>query len=196
VTPREVVERAYSVFARHGLPPVMSYCELCERPSDEKRLRAPLRVLSTFDVWSYVMNAIHHMGDERDFLHFAPRVLADVLLGEADDSDIGLYLGRFAYAGWRDWPDEERRVVRDALDVLWETCLSESPPMRTEDVLAGVANVLGAGPELAALLDAWAARTDPPAVAARAALAEPLDGGWWDDEDAHAQVLAWLRGQQ
>jgi hypothetical protein len=200
VTPEEVVERAYEVFARYDLPPVMDYCTACWSLEDEKRWHAPLRAMPRETFGQYVWDAIHHVGDATDFKHFAPRVLEDVLLGVANEP--GLYLHRFGLAGFTDWPEPERRAVLDVVDVIWERHLAgydAARPYPTDDVLGAVGDVLG---DLAGVLAAWGARTDRAAVANLAELVvrNPDSvlhgatlGGWWWDDLQQEQVVAWLR---
>lgn len=182
------VERAYAVFAAYGLPPVMGYCTHCDTAEYERRFHAPLRELTPDNVREYVWDAIHHTGDERDFLHFVPRVLEEIVSGRADD--VSLWCTRFPQAGWTAWSEEERKVVRDAFHVAWQRELAAYPgPYRVEELLSGLGIVLG---DLAPLLAAWAARTDEPAVLHRAELrGERLRDAYWED-GPKAQVEAWL----
>lgn len=204
MTVEEAVERAYKAFAHHGLPPVMEHCDHCFTPEDEARLHAPLRTLSDSDVFTVVAHAVHLLGDERDFRHFAPRVLADVVDGSATDETW--YLKKFRDAGFAGWPEAERRAVSDVLDAAWERRLATFDPTghEVEGLLCGIGHVLL---DLAPLLDAWGCRTDRVAVANLASSmvlnagtvtrGETPDGAWWDEDDlTTAQYAAWLRAPE
>lgn len=204
MTVEEAVERAYEAFAGYGLPPAMDRCDHCIGAEEEARLHRPVRSLSERQVFTYVSHALHLLGDARDFKHFAPRVLESVALG--DPVDEAWYLRKLRDAGVADWPEEERRAAADVLEAAWERRLAAFDPtgFEVEGLLCGIGHVLG---DLAPLLDAWGRRSDRVAVANLAAVmvsnaaaiagGEPLRDAWWEEEDeATAQVVAWLRAPE
>ena len=204
MTPEEAVERAYEAFAHCALPAVMEYCAHCITAEHEARLHAPLRELTEAEVFGYVADAVHLLGDANDVRHFAPRLLDIVVEGSATDETW--YLRKLRDGGFAEWPEAERRAVIDVLDAAWERRLATFDPtgFEVEGLLCGIGHVLL---DLAPLLYAWGHRTDRVAVANLAALmvldtgvvtrGESPSGAWWDDDDViTAQYVAWLRAPE
>jgi hypothetical protein len=143
-------------------------------------------------------------GDEDDFRHFLPRLLELW----ADDS-ISLLLpdsliNKLQFAGWSNWPKEEREVIMAFLVALWkDRLLSDISTDRLSDYFYAIAN---AARDLTPYLEAWRelSRESHAAVYHIAHFVIWHDGYiysgdlfQWDNQlIAARQVVEWLKGEE
>lgn len=116
---------AVATFARYPLRGSVAGCPCCVSTADHAELmRGDLR--------RYAFKAMTTWGDEVDFKHFLPVLLAE-LTPDADAGsghtvhggacDLQRLAGKLAYAHWHDWPQAEQRAVIACLQAWWLNCL-------------------------------------------------------------------------
>lgn len=195
------VEGLYAAFAAHPLRVWTEPCLHCVTREQEFALHAaPLRDLPADVVRPYAAHAMTTWGDEREFLHFLPRVLEIAVTGGFGWPDLQVLFAGLRRAGWHTWPRGERAAVEAFLLALWRSTLASFPSLHTaEDVLCAIAQ---AADDMTPYLDMWAADRGEAASrhlveivlwswqSERARLPSP----WWDDrEPQHDAVSGWLR---
>lgn len=134
VTALAEVDRAFS---EYSLRDSISYCDCCTDPQLIGRLLSvPRDDLSEDDVASVAGSLLYTIGDANDLKYFVPRFCRDTLVVPLYDIDS--VFGRFRRAGFDEWPDAERRAVRNFLSAAWKSAL-----------------VAGSRRNLSALTDPW-----------------------------------------
>ncbi len=118
---RRIVERLYEQFARYDRPTELWVCEQCAPEWTSAELgRVPLRTLSLMH-----LEAIHVMSlDDNDFRHFFPRLIELLLL---EDSPVFAFSLARLKGRTPSWLPEERDVVRELVDALWDRLLTSFP---------------------------------------------------------------------
>jgi hypothetical protein len=102
---------------------------------------------------------------------------------------------RLEAAGWHDWPDADRRLVDDVLDLWWATELQLEPgEPSVHDVLAALARL---HPPMIRWLDPWLRDLDGPGARHLVRMvADQLSSVRWAERpDRRAQVVAWTRSE-
>ncbi|MER7281488.1 hypothetical protein ABT369_44330 [Dactylosporangium sp. NPDC000244] len=161
---REALAPLYRICARYPLNPDMSYCRHCV-DEDEVRVlcEIPLEDLSAEQLRRFAWKAGGTWGDDRDWLHFVPRILELFALGALDDPTLlDKTLGRLktAVAGW---PADDQAAVRSYRFALWREFLASWPTaMAAEDMVEALS---GFEEDLQPYLDIWSAT--PTETAAR-----------------------------
>ncbi len=121
------IEQLYVTFAGYPLRRVVEGCPHCVSAADNQMLHAaPLRALPRKNLEKYAWKAMTTWGKVEDFKHFLPRLL-EVLV--ADDFNVVLeaFGGKFRYAGYAAWPDEERLAVAAFCMAWWRDLLATFP---------------------------------------------------------------------
>ncbi|GAA1535687.1 hypothetical protein GCM10009827_062520 [Dactylosporangium maewongense] len=126
-------------------------------------------------------------GDDRDWLHFAPRILELFALGAFDDPTLlDTTFGRLkmAVAGW---PAEDRAVVESFRFALWQDFLAAWPTaMAAEDMVVALS---GLGEDPQPYLEIWSAG---PSLAAARHLASFVAGYVVPVPDESRCIEAWM----
>lgn len=201
----DAVERVYTVFAGHPLPPVTAYCTHCVTAAEEAELhRYPLRELPVAVMTGFAADSLMTWGDLPDVKHLLPRMLELVATAAYGGfPDVETIVGVLARGKWTTWPADEQAAVRGFLHAWWADELARWPSRHgIESVLSAVAV---AEDDLAPYLAVWEAAADPAAVlhvadlvagnAARLTAGKPLGNPWLVERPAqNAQATAWLRG--
>lgn len=112
-------------------------CPCCVSPNDHAELRSG-------NLRRYAFKAMTTWGDETDFKHFLPVMLAE--LTPANDffprtvhegaCDLDCLASKLSYANWQQWPANEQQAVLECLQAWWRVCLSLLEQAFTE-LLAG-----------------------------------------------------------
>ncbi|MFY0523776.1 hypothetical protein ACN28I_11580 [Archangium gephyra] len=100
---------------------------------------------------------------ESDFKYFLPRILELFPFQELGAVSAELVAEKILYAGWKDWPDEERAAIRAYLEALWDLLLTRevgSLLVQAEEVLGWAVRLFD---DVGSLLSAWE-RTATPAA--------------------------------
>lgn len=113
--PRPPYIRAlYEAFADRTIPDRLSYCTYCDDEAYERSLHAPLETLDRALVGKYLADAIHHTGNEQDFLYFIPRILE---LEDVESLTFFFVLpDRLKSASFASWSEPRRCAVLRALE--------------------------------------------------------------------------------
>ncbi|WP_433605102.1 hypothetical protein ACQP2P_26440 [Dactylosporangium sp. CA-139114] len=161
---RQALAALYRICARYPLNPDMSYCRHCVDEDEVRVLQVvPLQDLSAGQLRRLAWKAGGTWGDERDWLHFAPRILELFALGAFDDPtllDKTLSRLKAAAAGWR---AEDRAAVEAYRFALWRDFLAGWPTaMAADDMVEALS---GFDEDLQPYLDIWSAT--PSTTAAR-----------------------------
>ena len=125
---REVVERAYSTFARYKKVSdfVGCACGTCVSAEENAAIHAkPLRDLAPSDLSPLMSSA---WVDTDDLKHFLPRLLDWVASGQPPDgykADRHAALATLTHygEGWTRWPQDEQRVIREFVKAWWMAVL-------------------------------------------------------------------------
>lgn len=108
------IEALYAAFADRRIPDRLTYCTYCDDEEYERALHGPLHALPRDLVGKYLADAIHHTGDEKDFLYFLPRVIE--LEGESSLTYFFVLPDRLASASFATWSEAQRNAVLRALE--------------------------------------------------------------------------------
>jgi hypothetical protein len=114
-----------TVFAKYPLRDDTDGCPCCVSAADHAELRSG-------NLGRYAFKAMTTWGNENDFKHFLPQLLAaltpaaDFYPGTVHDGacDLQCFANKLAYAQWQNWPAEEQQAVLDCLRAWWLVCLS------------------------------------------------------------------------
>ncbi len=110
------------VFAGYRLQQSIPYCDCCTDPELIGRLLSVSGGdLSEDDVASVAGSLLYTIGDANALKYFVPRFCRDTLV--IPIYDIDSVFARFRTAGFDDWPDIERRAVRNFLSAAWKSAL-------------------------------------------------------------------------
>ena len=186
----QVLATLYRICARYPLNPDMSYCRHCVGEDEIRVLcEIPLEDLSAEQLRRFAWKAGGTWGDDRDWLHFVPRILELFALGALDDPTLlGKTLGRLKTAA-AGWPAEDRAVVESYPFALWQDFLATWPTAMAADDMVEALNE--SAEDLQPYLDIWSAA--PVATAARhlasfvACYVVPV-------HDEYGRIEAWMAG--
>lgn len=86
----------------------------------------------------YLSKAISEWGTVKDFKRFLP-VILEQFLWHPDDNQFDLIIEKLMLAEWQQWSSDERVILEDFLDTLWDYSLSFYPtrallPHRTIEI--------------------------------------------------------------
>ena len=115
---RQVIERAYAVFARYPGGPLLdtsgSECTdgSVAREIAEMLEGRPLRLLADEDLKDFFFLAVQHVGELDHFKHYLPRVL-ELMLFERSSFAPDDLLPRLREMSVETWPIGERELLRD-----------------------------------------------------------------------------------
>ena len=201
---RDAIEKLYATFATYPLRENTDACPCCHSEHDERRLHAkPLRMLDANDLREFVQGALHVWGGVEDFKHFLPRIFELAVEDSAEFADAQIAVGKLKYCEWWNWPQAERKAIRQFLDAVWSGALDMEPNFSSarelDDWMCGIALAEnGVGRCLAT----WEAATSENAALNLASLivntglGEPnsTPSGYWNDcPESYAEVSGWLR---
>lgn len=113
------------VFAKYPLRSDTDGCPCCVSADDHAELQSG-------NLRRYASKAMTTWGNEADFKHFLPAILAALTSdssyypGTVHDGacDLQCFANKLAYAHWQNWPVEEQRAVLECLRAWWLVCLS------------------------------------------------------------------------
>jgi len=165
----DAVENLYRVFASYPLRTDIPACSCCTTAEEITGLTsAPLRKLGEEQLDHFAFKATTTWGDLEDYKHFLPRILE--LAGEPGKSfelgfEMWIIAGKLKDNGWTGWPAPEREALGTWFMALWEDILSRyRPGWDGHDDIDFLEHATGAIDDLSPFLDAWAARSDLPAL--------------------------------
>lgn len=135
---QQAIERLYTVFARYSLRRVVEGCPHCVYAADNGMLHAaPLRALPRENLKKYAWKAMTTWGDVDDFKHFLPRIL-ELLVDDDYSFDAEAFGGKFPYAEYGAWPEEERLAVESFCLAWWHVLLATFPSKRPVEIYLGM----------------------------------------------------------
>lgn len=205
---RSAIERLYSTFSRYSLPEHhLAGCPHCVSDTDHGRLfSAPLRYLGPQEIGRFAFKTMTTWGGVDGFRHFLPRIfelLASDGGGHWIDPEVAF--GKFCYANWRTWPDDEQEAVVGFFESLWSNVLDHFP--NEFDADACLCCIGQAVDDLTSFLEAWRISESLPSAKHFASFVEHNTSGskrarsrgwalqnlWWKDRIVPAsQVVQWL----
>ena len=192
----------YTVFGDGPLARQIHGCPCCSDPETLARWsRTPLRDLPAEELEAYVYSAMSTIGDEEDFKHFTPRLLA-LAAEDPDGVDVELVAAHLARAHWSNWLPQQRGAVDSYLDAIWRALLVREHDSRHIDAV--VCGLALAGKDISKLLTEWAASAVPPARTNLRRFIElnlpilrkkqRLSNAFWDESPSkEVEVADWLR---
>lgn len=197
----EAIQHLYDVFARYEPSTLDESCACCITRAEVEPLRSKgLRESTADDLSYYSFKAMTTIGTVRDYKYFLPR-LCELIATAPFPKNVEIVLaGKLEYAGFANWPPDERAAVEQYLHALWDDLLHHWPYHEQADVvLCCITRVLGSP---ARPLEVWSALL-PIERSARLHLANWLSWGpgcndqpppFWDEaREGWARVVAWLK---
>jgi hypothetical protein len=193
-------------FAGYRLPDSIQYCDCCTDPELIGRLLSVSRDdLSEDDVASVAGSLLYTIGDANDLKYFVPRFCRDTLVVPLYDIDSVFV--RFQRAGFDEWPDAERRAVRNFLGAAWKSALIAGSRRNLSALTDPWLDILDSMASLGFLSDALVVWDAEHGDAADSRLLDLLDflevgseslsvsgaGGFSDNSAAYDVLEAWLR---
>jgi hypothetical protein len=114
-----------TVFVKYPLRDDTDGCLCCVSAADHAELQSG-------NLRRYAFKAMSTWGNELDFKHFVPALLAALTPaskyypGTVHDGacDLQCFANKLAYAHWENWPIEEQQAVLGCLRAWWLVCLS------------------------------------------------------------------------
>jgi hypothetical protein len=203
ITALAEVDRA---FAGYRLPDSISYCDCCTDPELIGRLLSvSCDDLSEDDIASVAGSLLYTIGDANDLKYFVPRFCRDTLVVPLYDIDS--VFARFRRAGFDEWPDAERRAVRNFLGAVWKSALIAGSRRNLSELTDPWLDILDSMSSLGFLGDAlfiWDAEHGDAADSRLLDLLDALEvgsgsisvsgaGGFSDNSAAYDVLEAWLR---
>ncbi len=194
---REAVDAAYAAFSDIPCPTRLRTSPFRDGAEILARLTAAhLRELPEETIGPYAGWAITTVGDERDFMHFLPRIIE---LAAYDGGHVGLepqvIASRLVMAGWAGWNEPKQAAVK--------RCFREAFLLRLHSIgaaewLCGIAHL---GLLSDDLFDRWLIAPEDGAIEELAHFIkddlglEGMTGGTWEAVSAEAQrrVAHWAR---
>ncbi len=194
------------VFAGYRLQHSIPYCDCCTDPELIGRLLSVSSDdLSEDDVASVAGSLLYTIGDANALKYFVPRFCRDTLV--IPIYDIDSVFARFRTAGFDDWPDIERRAVRNFLSAAWKSTLLAGSRRNLSALTDPWLKILDSMASLGFLRDALVISDAEHGDASDSRLLELLDslevgpgsiglsgaGGFCDNSAAYDELEAWLR---
>jgi hypothetical protein len=119
--------RVERTFSDYRLSDPLPYCDCCTDPAFIDRLTNTRRdEISEDDMANVGGSLLYTLGGDDDLRYFVPRFCSDSLGIPLYDIDAAF--ARFRRAGFDDWPEPEKRAVRDFLAANWRFLLLNAPP--------------------------------------------------------------------
>ncbi len=81
-----------------------------------------LKDLSDEDLSRFTGKAITTWGNELDYKHFLPRIF-ELIAELRSPYEIWIAFEKLSLAGWKNWKEEEQKLVQEYMIVLWESML-------------------------------------------------------------------------
>lgn len=194
---KESIEKLYSVFFCYPLAEVVEGCTCCVDVKDHLALReVPLRDLPAENLTHYVSHALTTWGTEEDFKHFLPRIFELLSVGNDFGHGVEIVICRLGYAKWQEWPEYEKKAIRDFLMTMWKQMLFTETTLTASDWMCSVGII---GEDLQPYLNLWVEAKSK--VAYRRLFKaindrKILDNAFWGDEiKAVQQIVAWLESK-
>lgn len=124
---KQVIALLYETFANYPLNPQITGCPCCVTESDNQLIKSKvLSQLTANDLDRFALKAIYTWGTIEDFKHFLPRLL-ELIAFEHHFFWSGTVISKLAYAGFKNWDEQERKAVNKYLITLWNYILSQYP---------------------------------------------------------------------
>lgn len=151
---KNVVRELYRVFRSHRTRHHPDGCPCCVSDSDKRRLLSkPLEQLTPDDLGRFAWKVLTTWGTVEDLKHFLPRLLELVATDECAPFEREVLFGKLRLGGWRAWPNNERQVIDEYLNVVWRDCLeSEAGCVWLDELLCGLGNAVD---DVTPLLQGW-----------------------------------------
>lgn len=150
------LDAAYEVFAAYPRPAALEAPSHREPEALLARLTsAPLRQLPCEAIGPYAGWAMTTVGDDRDYRHFLPRLLALAVQGDCAHMGIDPHAlaRKVLHGGFRTWSRDERAAVVDVFEAAAGQAIGEALDQATpEPWLMGLGEL---GVSVSPLLQAW-----------------------------------------
>ncbi len=140
----EAVHALYEAFKKYNTRHHPEGCPCCVGDDDKRRLFSrPLKELTSDDLERFARKALTTWGTVEDLKHFLPRLLDLVPTDDCPSFDREVLLGKLRLAGWRTWPENERKAIESFLAAVWWNCLtSEAGWVWLDELLCGLGNAV------------------------------------------------------
>ena len=117
-------------FGRYHLRAPIDCCAHCTSEADQRELQAaPSEVLSDESLEEFAFRAMTTWGNEQDFKHFLPRILALMLIdGGFFYVDAEVVFGKLQLANCRFWREAEQEALRRYFRAGWHHILCQEKP--------------------------------------------------------------------
>lgn len=151
------IERLYETFEKYRSNSNMNgspvYGDLAEWNTE--LFAKPLRELTEDDLSRFTGKAISTWGEAIDYKHFLPRIF-ELTAELRTPYEIWIAFDKLALADWKNWPENEQKVIHEFMIALWENILnddSEKARWEFQDYFSALAQFY---PNFSELLDIWA----------------------------------------
>ncbi len=190
------LENLYAAF-KSPVPRRIDGCPCCVDGKRVDRMHdVPLRDLTADDLNRYSFSVFTTVGSESDFRYFLPRIL-EITANDSGYINVEVILGKLWLAGWRSWPEADRRPVIDFIDAWFDiTCHQPiedewDMPYELDSLICGIART---GLDVAHYLQRLLGCPDQLRAfhalnGRRLADENRLTNGFWADHEAQAATL-------
>jgi len=192
------IESLYEAFGKGPKPHSINGCPCCLDHKDIcTLLSTPLRSLTGEELSPYASSVFLTVGGETDFLYFLPRILEISATDASWWPDPEVVLGKLRYAGWENWPSDQRRAVLAFIDAVLSDSISD-PDSDLDSWICAIAHCVDdMAPYLKRVSGSTAAFVRLYEANSQRLTKGKLSNAFWEDAPAAAsQVIEWFKSSE
>ncbi len=150
------IKKLYETFEKYHSGPIMSGSPLYEDLDkwNKELFSKPLEKLNEDDLSRFTGKAMTTWGNVNDYKHFLPRIF-ELTAELKTPYEIWIAFDKLTLAKWKNWSENEQKVIREFMIALWESILndnSEKAECEFKDYFSTIAHYY---PDFTDLLEIW-----------------------------------------